>query len=112
MILGNIISCRLTVDKNDLISYISCKVALFLRIIHNELLFMMYIGKVKKDFMMLMHGCFCTVLFRKFFLRQIIEVLEVKVTFGIYIFHNYLLNIIRVFDDIMFKELTTFYLLL
>lgn len=48
----------------------------------------------------------------KFFLRQIIEVLEVKVTFGIYIFHNYLLNIIRVFDDIMFKELTTFYLLL
>ena len=46
--------------------------------------------------------------FGKFFLRQIIEVLEVKVTFGIYIFHNYLLNIIRVFDDIMFKELTAF----
>lgn len=65
MILDNIISCRLTVDKNDLIPYISCNVALFLRIIHNELLFMMYIGTVKKDFMMLMHGCLCTVLFRE-----------------------------------------------
>lgn len=65
MILGNIISCRLTVDKNVLIPYISCKVVLFLRIIHNELLFMMYIGIVNKDFMMLMHRCFCTVLFRE-----------------------------------------------